>query len=115
LRGLSAAQVNAFMRHVYTVLGSVLGTIVILGFVTQGDATGITNAIHQIGDGVASIAAGVAALVPIVSGIYAARSASLKSQVAAVQASPVAQVITSDPKLAQDVPGVQVGQINLRP
>ena len=38
-------------------------------------------------------------------------TASLKSQIASVQASPKAQVTVSDPKLAAGIPGVQVGPV----
>src|SRR6185312_1268783 len=107
----SYGQITAFGRHVVSFSMGGIAFLTIAHIVTAGQAGDATNAINQISSGVASIIAGVTTLVSIGSGVWAAVSASLKSQVAAVQASPVVQVITSDPKLAAAVPGVKVGQV----
>jgi len=102
-------QVNAFLRHVYTALGSISATVVILGLLTQGDATKITNALHQIGDGFSSIIAGLSALIPVLSGLYASWTASRTSRLKAMAADPeVKQVVVATAAVADAVPSNKV-------
>lgn len=106
---LSTGQVNSGLRHVYTVVGTALATTVAIGFITQGDATTISNAIHQIGDGVSSIAAGVGALIPVVSGIYAMISASRRNRLDALSKDPeIKQIVVATPAVADAVPSNKV-------
>jgi len=99
----SPAVLNAALRHVYTAVAAVTGTLTVVGM-SQGDATAIGTAIHQIGDGLASIATGVATLVPIVMSAYAGWTATRKSQVASVAAVPGTTVKVPDQKLADELP-----------
>ncbi len=106
------AQLHSALRHVYTAVGT--GTAVAIAFgLSQGDATAIGEAVKQIGDGVASIVAGVATLVPIVSGIYAAISASRKSRLKDLDADPEIERIKTVPGTtaaaeAAEIPGTKV-------
>lgn len=95
-------QVQSFLRHVYTAAATATGILAVVGL-SQGDATAIGNAVHQIGDGVAAIIAGVSTLVPIISGTIAAIKQSRASRLKALDRDPqIARVIT--------VPGTQAQQ-----
>ena len=72
-------ELNSWLRHVYTAVGAIVGTLAVMSLISGVDATGITNALHQIGDGVAQIAAGVGALIPILSGIWAVYSTKFRN------------------------------------
>lgn len=109
---LTAEQVNAVLRHVYTASGTAISILAILGL-SQGDATALGAAVHQIGDGIASIAAGIGSLVPIGMSIYAAWSASMKSKLKSLNANPEIVQITTVPgsdanKVASEIPGSKV-------
>lgn len=82
-----SAATNAALRHVYTGTAVMVGTLTVVG-ISQGDATAIGTAVHQIGDGVASIVTGVCTLIPIISGIAAAVKGTRTSKVADVAAMP---------------------------
>ena len=97
---LSPGQINSFMRHVYTVLGTLVAVAGATSFMDPKTVQTIVTAVHQIGDGVVSIATGIGALVPFASGAYAAWSASHKSKMQSIAASPqtptaVKQVVTA--------------------
>jgi hypothetical protein len=85
---LDPGQITSFMRHVYTVAGTTAAIVGAASFMDQQTINTVLTAVHQIGDGVVSIATGVAALVPIVSGVYAAWSASHKSKLVAIATDP---------------------------
>jgi hypothetical protein len=111
-RYLDPGQLSTAMRYVYTATGSVLGTLGIVGL-SQGDASTIGTAVHQIGDGIVSIATGVAALVPIVSGIYGVIGSSRKAIMHAVNIDPQMAVIAAKPGtdaavIANSIPGNKV-------
>ena len=108
----SQIQLEAFGRHV---VSYAMGAITVLAFthiVSPDQAQSATTAITQISQGVALIISGGGTLVAFASALWATISASLRSQIASVQASPKAQVTVSDPKLAAGIPGVQVGPVN---
>ncbi len=88
----STDTVNAVLRHVYTLTAGVIATLAIVG-VSQGDQTAIGDAVHKIGDGIASIVAGLGILIPIVSAFFAGRSASPVKQAAAVAQTPGLKVV----------------------
>jgi len=105
-------QLSAFMRHVYSALGGATAMALAMGL-SQGDATTIGTAVHQIGDGIVSIATGVAALVPVVSAVYAAISASRKSRLVAMDADPQIKKVetvagTPAAAIAAEIPGPKV-------
>jgi hypothetical protein len=71
------------------------------------------EAVHKIGDGAASIAAGVSMLIPVVSGVYAAWTASRTRRLEAMNADPqIVQVIakrgTAARVIADLIPGDKV-------
>ena len=85
---LDPGQLNSFMRHVYTVAGTIAALVGGASFMDQSTISTILNSVHQIGDGIVSIATGIAALVPIASGLYAAWTASHKSKLTAIATDP---------------------------
>lgn len=112
LRWPTNDETNAALRHVYTAVGTATAVLVLVGM-SQGDATTIGNAIHQIGSGVALIVAGVGALIPVVSGIFAALSASPLAALLRMQKNPdIKQVVaipgTPTAKLTEQIPGDKV-------
>lgn len=95
--GLSASA-NAFIRHVYSALGGAGFAFLLLG-IDDTTRDHIIAAVHQIGDGVSSILAGLGVLVPIGAGLYARYTAKPEQQVKAVEAQGHA-VVKSDGKSA---------------
>jgi hypothetical protein len=105
-------QVNAALRHVYTAVASATAVLVFVGL-SQGDATAIGNAVHDIGDGVAKIIAGVTVLIPMASAVYAAWTASPFSRLLSMKKNPeIAQVLakpgTATAALANAIPGDKI-------
>ena len=99
---------NAILRHFYTAAG--IGTAVLIAVgMSQGDATKLGEAVHQIGEGLASVAMGVTTLVGMASAAYAGWSATRKSQVAAVAAVPGTVVQIPDQQLADELPSHVIG------
>lgn len=99
---------NAVLRHVYTATG--VGTTVLIAVgISQGDATAIGEAVHKIGDGLASIIAGISMLAPIISALYAGWTATRKSQVKSVAAIPGTLVRVPDQSLADSLPSNVTG------
>lgn len=90
----SQSQVNAAGRHVLTFTMGAVSAGAALHVVSAGDATTISNSLSQISSGVAEIAAGLAPIIALLSGWYAAWSASHKSQIAAVNAVPGIKVVS---------------------
>ena len=112
MRWPTTDETNAALRHVYTGVAVATGTLVIVGL-SQGNATAIGNAVHLIGSGVASIIAGISALIPIVSGIYAAVSASPLSGLLRMDKNPeIKQVVavpgTATAALTATIPGDKI-------
>ena len=109
------AQVNAALRYAGTAAGAIGAGVAVLGIIPPETAHAIVQSAQKVlGDlqqliGDSYVLAGL--VFPIVIAILAkigVNSASPKSQIAAVQALPTAQVTVSDPKLAEGIPGVQV-------
>ena len=105
------AQLEAFGRHVVSYSAGVITALALTHIASPDQAQSATTAITQISQGVASIITGATSLIAFGTAIWATVTASLKSQIASVQASPKAQVTVSDPKLAAGIPGVQVGPV----
>lgn len=72
----TAAQVWAFGRHVGTAAASVVATLVVTNLITPEEAKTTTSAFDQISTGIKDIIAGITALIPLVTALYAALSAS---------------------------------------
>lgn len=105
-------QVNSALRHVYTAVGTASAVLVMVGL-SQTDATALGAAVHKIGDGFASIIAGIGMLIPIVSGLYAAWSASPFSRLLGLKNNPeIAKVLavpgTPTAALADAIPGNKI-------
>ena len=86
-------QVAAVSRHVVTAAASGVAVAVALGLMGQDDADKAVEMVRQIGDGAAVIAGAVGVLLPIISALFAGKSASPAEQVR---------------KVEQQVPGVVV-------
>jgi phage-related minor tail protein len=105
-------QTNAALRHIYTAVGT--GVAVALFFGVSPDmAAKIAPAVHQIGDGFASIIAGVTALIPVATALYAAWTASPFSKLMAAKNNPeIKQVVTvagtPTAALADQIPGTKI-------
>lgn len=82
----SAAQLAAFGRHVASYAAGAITVGVGLHFLTADQGTQISTAVAGIVNGVESIVGGVASLIAIGSGLYAAWTASRTSQAAAIGA-----------------------------
>jgi hypothetical protein len=87
-----SAQANAFIRHLYSYLAGIVTVLGIAG-VSPDVQQQIVTSVHQIGDGVTSILAGVGPLVVIVMGLIARWTAKPEQQKAAVNAMPDVQVV----------------------
>jgi hypothetical protein len=85
---LNKDQVNAALRHVYTVVGALVAFAVAMGLLGAQDADTIVRLVNEIGTGVAAIVGAIAALVPIISAARAAWSASHSQQIKKVEAMP---------------------------
>jgi hypothetical protein len=108
MKAPSEAQLMAAGRHVVSYSMGAITVLAATHIASPDQATTATNAITQISEGLASIITGASTLIAIGSAVWATVTASLKNQIASVQASPQAQVIVSNPQLAQGIPGVQV-------
>ena len=86
-------QVAAVSRHVVTAVASGVAVAVALGFMGQEDADEAVEMVQQIGNGVAVIVGALGVLLPIISALFAGKSASPAEQVR---------------KVEQQVPGVVV-------
>lgn len=105
-------QTNSFLRHVYTATATAASVLVIVGL-NQSNATALGNAVHQIGDGAASIIAGVGALIPIITGIYAAWTASPFSRLLYMKKNPEIAKVEAVPgtptaAMADAIPGNKI-------
>lgn len=107
----SAAQLEAVGRHVVTYAMGFVSALAVTHIASPDQAQSATNAITQISQGVALIISGGTTLVAFGSAMWASVTASLKSQIASVQASPNAQVTVSKPELATGIPGVKIGPV----
>jgi hypothetical protein len=105
-------EINGALRHVYTAVGTASAVLVMVGM-SQEDVSSLGRGIHQIGDGVASIVAGVGTLIPIVCAVYAAWQQSPFSKLMSFHNNKqIAQVLavpgTPMAKLADEIPGNKI-------
>jgi hypothetical protein len=109
------AQVNTVFRYAGTAVGSIASIAAVMGVLSQDQAATLVADVHAVIDDLVRLFGDTSKLVlfvlPIAT-LYLAKigysSASPKSQIAAVQALPQAQVTVTDPKLAEGIPGVKV-------
>jgi len=91
-----SAQANAFIRHVYSFLGGAMLMLGALG-VDADTQQKIVTAVHQIGDGLGQILAGLGLLTPVAMGLWARWTAKPAQQIAAVKAMPDKDVVDVNP------------------
>lgn len=103
------AQQAAFGRHVVSYAMGAITMAAALHVVTGDQASSLTTAVTQISNGVVSIAGGIATLVSLGAGLYAAWSSSPLSQLLAVaKNADVKQVVVANPVTANAVPSDKV-------
>lgn len=88
------SSVSAFGRHVISYSMGAVTAAAALHLVSADDAATLTGSVTQISHGVAEIAAGLSPIIGLVSGLYAAWSATHKAQIAAVNAVPGVKVVS---------------------
>jgi len=77
-------QVNAALRHVYTAVGAIVAVLVAIGYMGQADADKLIALVTQIGGSVDILVGAIGALIPVMSAIRAAWSASPAQQISKV-------------------------------
>lgn len=97
------AQLAAFGRHLLSYGAGAATAAAAFNLISSGQAMVITTSLQHIGNGVSEIAVGVAPLVSLATGLFAAWTASHKSLVEAVAAIPGTTVVTT-PQLAAATP-----------
>jgi len=81
-------QVAAVSRHVVTGVASAVAVAVALGFMGQEDADKAVEMVRQIGEGTAVVVGALGVLLPILSALFAGKSASPEEQIRKVQQNP---------------------------
>ena len=109
------AQLAAAGRYAGAAAGTAATVGAVLGVLTPEQSAAFVADVHAVIDDMANLFGDVSKLVLLVmpiATVWLAKigysSASPKSQIASVQAMPQAQVVVSDPKLAEGIPGVKV-------
>jgi len=90
-------QITVAARYAVTSITSVVGTLVALHFLSNGDATNISNGLTQIGTGIASIIAGITTLTPIAMAVWGMLRSTQTAKIADVQSLPNVNVVPSGP------------------
>jgi len=91
-------QVVAVSRHVVTAAASGVAVAVAPGFMGQEDADRAVEMVRQIGEGVAVIVGALGVLLPIISALFAGKSASTTAQIRKVESIPDVTVVGVTPK-----------------
>ena len=109
------AQLYASLRYAGVVAGTICTGAAAIGALDQETAASIVSGIHTLADDLQKTigdAWKLAVLLAPIGTVWLARlgyaAASPKQQIAAVQALAAAQVVVTDPKLAEGIPGVKV-------
>jgi tetrahydromethanopterin S-methyltransferase subunit D len=106
---VNLAQSIAFGRHVLTFAMGGVTVAAALHVINANDAANASQAISDIGTGLAKVIAGLTTLIGLVSAFYAAWSASPFSQLLAVSENPsVEKVVVTTSALANAVPSDKV-------
>jgi hypothetical protein len=105
-------QVQSALRHVYTATAAASAAALFIGL-SQGDVTTLGRGVHQIGDGVALIIGGITTLIPVVSALYAAWTASPFSRLLNLNRNPEIKQVTTvagtpTAALADAIPGSKI-------
>ena len=91
-------QVAAVARHVVTGVASGVAVAVAFGLMGQEEADKAVEMVRQIGEGVAVIVGALGVLLPIVSALFAGKSASPTAQIRKVESLPDVTVVAITPK-----------------
>lgn len=105
---ITLAQFNAFGRNAVSYAAGAVTVLMSLGFLSNVDGSKITEALTQIASGVTTAAGGIATLVTVFAGLYAAWTARPNGQIAAVAANPDVKKIVTDSKTADASPSDKV-------
>ena len=103
--------IKAVLNHIYTAVGVGTSVLIVVG-ISQGDATAIGVAIHQIGDGIASVVAGVTTILTVGSAAYAGYMATRRMQVASVASIPGTVVKIPNQEIADSLPSNVKGPLD---
>ena len=109
------AQIQAALRYAGTTIGTIGSIAALVGVLSPDQSATFVADLHAIVDDLAQLFGDTAKfalfIIPIAT-LWLAKigysSAGPFKQAAAVQAGPTEQVLTTDPKLAQAVPGVKL-------
>jgi hypothetical protein len=104
----TGAQLAAFGRHVVSYGAGAVTAGVAIHFLSPDQGSQITQALTGIVNGVNSIVGGVATLIAVGSGIYAAWTASPSSQIKAVAKNPDVSKVIAAPTVANSIPSNKV-------
>lgn len=104
----TGAQLAAFGRHIVSYSAGAVTFGVAVHFLTPDQSNQIMGAVGAIASGVQSIYGGVATLVAIGAGFYAAWTASPSSQIKAVAANPDVSKVIAAPAVANAIPSNKV-------
>lgn len=112
---VTQAEVSAGLRYAGVIAGTLFTTAAALGALSPDTSQQIVADIQAVCDDLQKLVGDVwklsVLLAPVITYWLAhlgVRSATPKSQIAAVQALPEAQVTVTNPKLAEGIPGVTV-------
>lgn len=118
MRMPTQAQINTLIRYASGYLATGGAIFVAAGALPPDTVHSIVDAAQKVLDDIKQLIGDSYLLVALVFPLVMAAaakigwtSASPKNQIAAVQSLPTAQVIVSDPKLAEGIPGVKVGAV----
>lgn len=109
------AQVAAAARYAGTSIGTLGSAAALFGVMSQDQSATFVADLHAIVEDLVQLFGDLSKfalfIIPIAT-VWLAKigfsSASPKNQIASVQALPQAQVVVTDPKLAEGIPGVKV-------
>lgn len=105
-------QTQSVLRHVYNTTGTVTAVAIFFGLKPEL-ANAIAPAVHQIGDGIALIIAGVTGLIPVATGVCAFISSGPMAGLLRMNANPEIEKVKAVPgtptaALAATIPGSKV-------
>jgi hypothetical protein len=112
---MHASQVYATLRYIGVAAGTIGSLAAVGGVMDQATATlfvaDVQALVKDLTQTFGDASKLVLLMLPVITVLMARigiKSASIKSQIAVVQADPKLQVTTTDPKLAEGIPGVKI-------
>lgn len=104
----SPAVVTAFFRHVVSYVMGAVTVGAALHFFTPEQASQLTAGITNIVSGISTAAGGIATVIAILSGVWAAWTATPKQQLLSVAENPDVRKIVAVPSVAAATPSPKV-------